>query len=172
MISKEQKKEIIEGLTDKLSRQKTVVLFDYTGLKVGKFQELRGQFREQGIECQAGKKTLIDLAFKKAGLDSLKAKDLTGQVALVFGYDDEVLPAKILYNFSKGNKEIKILSGFVQGEYLEQEAMLNLAQLPSRQELLSRVINSILSPISKITCIFNGNLIKLINIFKNLKLEG
>ena len=78
----------------------------------------------------------------------------------------------ILYDFSKGNKEIKILSGFVQGEYLEQAAIENLAKLPSRQELLGKVIGSILSPISNLTNIFNGNLIKLINILKNLKLEA
>ncbi len=172
MITKEQKKEIIKDLIDKLSRQKAVVFFDYTGLGVNKFQELRNKLREREIECQAYKKTLINLSLEKAGFKGLKTNDLPGQVALVFGYNDEILPAKILYDFSKGNKEIKILSGFVQGEYLEQAAIENLAKLPSRQELLGKVIGSILSPISNLTNIFNGNLIKLINILKNLKLEA
>ncbi|MFH1780423.1 MAG: 50S ribosomal protein L10 [Candidatus Nealsonbacteria bacterium] len=172
MITKDKKKQIINDLTDKLSRQKAVVFFDYTGLKVNKFQELRSQFRKQGIECQAGRKTLIDLSLKKAGLSGLKVKGLAGQIALVFGYEDEVLPAKILYDFSKENEQVKILSGFVQGEYLENEAIMNLAQLPSRLELLGKVVGSILSPISNIINVFNGNLIKLINILKNLKLEA
>jgi len=172
MITKKQKKEIINNLIDKLSRQKAVVFFDYTGLGVNKFQELRNKLREQKIECQAYKKTLINLSLEKAGFKGLKTNDLPGQVALVFGYNDEILPAKILYNFSKENKKIKILSGFVQGEYLKQAAIENLAKLPSRQELLGKVIGSILSPISNLTNIFNGNLIKLINILKNLKLEA
>ena len=172
MITKEQKKELVTDLTDKLSRQKSVIFFDYTGLKVNKFQELRKKLREQKIDCQVSRKTLIDLSLKKSGLDSLDATTLGGQIALVFGYKDEVLPAKILYDFSKENEEIKILSGFVQGEYLENEAIISLAKLPSRQELLSKMIRSILSPVSNLTNVLNGNLIKLINIFKNLKLEA
>jgi len=172
MITKEQKKEITSGLIDKLSRQKAVVFFNYTGLKVNDFQELRNKLREQEIECQAYKKTLIDLALEEAGFKGLKVKDLPGQIALVFGYKDEVLPAKILYDFSKDNEEVKILSGFIQGEYLEQAAIENLAKLPSRQELLRKAIGSILSPISNLTNVFNGNLLKLINLLKNLKLEA
>lgn len=172
MVSKEQKKEITKDLIDKLSRQKAVIFFDYTGLKVNKFQELRGKLREHEIECQAYKKTLTALSLEKAGFKGLKKSDLPGQVALIFGYNDEILPAKILHNFSKENKEIKILSGFVNGEYLDYSAIESLAKLPSRQELLSRVINSILSPVSNLANVFNGNLIKLINILKNLKLEA
>jgi len=172
MITKKQKKEIINNLNDKLSRQKAVVFFDYTGLKVNDFQKLRSKLREQEIECQAYKKTLINLSLKEAGFKELEVNNLPGQIALVFGYKDEVLPAKILYDFSKENKEVKILSGFVQGEYLEQTAIESLAKLPSRQELLGRAVSSILSPISNLTNIFNGNLLKLINLLKNLKLEA
>ena len=172
MITKEQKKEITTSLIDKLSRQKAVVFFDYTGLKVNDFQELRSKLREQEIECQAYKKTLVDLSLEKANLKGLKVKNLPGQIALVFGYNDEVLPAKILYDFSKENEEVKILSGFVQGEYLDQIAIESLARLPSRQELLSKAISSMMSPISNLTNVFNGNLLKLINLLKNLKLEA
>jgi len=92
---------------------------------------------------------LVDLSLEKANLKGLKVKNLPGQIALVFGYNDEVLPAKILYDFSKENEEVKILSGFVQGEYLEQTAIESLAKLPSRQELLSKAISSMMSPIYK-----------------------
>ena len=155
MITKEQKKEITTSLINKLSRQKAVVFFNYTGLKVNDFQELRSKLREQEIECQAYKKTLVDLSLEKADLKGLKVKNLPGQIALVFGYNDEVLPAKILYDFSKENEEVKILSGFVQGEYLEQTAIESLAKLPSRQELLSKAISSMMSPISNLTNVFN-----------------
>lgn len=172
MISKEHKKEITKDLVDKLSRQKSVIFFDYTGLKVNKFQELRVQLKEQEIECQAYKKTLIALSLEKAGFKGVKTEDLPGQVALIFGYDDEVLPSKVLYDFSKKNEEVKILSGFVQGEYLDNPSVLSLAKLPSRQELLGKVVGSILAPVSNFTYVLNGNLIKLINVLKNLKLEA
>ena len=113
------KREIIRDLTDKLSRQKSVVFFDYTGLKVSQFQDLRSQLRDQGIDCQAAKKSLIDLSLEKANLKDSKIRDLPGQLALALGYEDEVLPAKVLYDYSKKNEDLKILTGFVNGEYLE-----------------------------------------------------
>lgn len=172
MITRKQKKQIIDGLVDKLSRQKTVVFFDYTGLKVNQFQELRSQLREQGIDCQASKKTLIGLALEKAGLKDVKVRDLPGQVASVFGYEDEVLPARILYKFSKTNEELKMLAGLIQGDYLDGDAIISLAKLPTKQELLAKVIGSISSPLYGLTNVLRGNLTKLVFVLKNLKLEA
>jgi len=169
MISKGKKIEITKDLSDKLSRQKTVVFFDYTGLKVSQFQELRGQLREQDIDCQAVKKSLIDLSLEKAKLKDGKIKDLPGQLALVLGYEDEVLPAKILYDFSKKNEDLKILTGFVNGQYLEAEAILNLAKLPSKQELLAKLVGSVGSPISGLVNALEGNLRKLFFVLKNIE---
>jgi len=171
MITKKQKQEIIKDLADKLSRQKAVIFSDYTGLKVNQVQELRQQLREKEIDYQVAKKNLIDLALKQAGFKKIKAKELTGQLALVFGYKDEVLPANILYNFSKENESLKILAGLINGEYLEKEGIISLAKLPSRQELLAKLVGSISAPLSGLTSTLQGNLIKLVNLFKNLKLE-
>ncbi len=171
MISKEKKQEIIKDLADKLIRQKAVIFFDHTGLRVSQVQNLRGQLREKGIDYRVAKKTLIDLALKKAGFAQIKIKELPGQIALIFGYEEEILPAKILYNFSRENKSLEILAGLVNEEYLEKEAIVSLAKLPSRQELLARLIGNISSPISGLANVLQGNLIKLINLFKNLKLE-
>lgn len=172
MINKNQKKEIIKDLTDRLTRQKASVFFNYTGLKVNQFQELRSKLREQGIDCRVAKKTLVDLSLKGAGLKDVKVKDLPGQVALVFGYEDEVLPAKIVYDFSKTNSDLEILSGFVQGKYLEKEEMMNLAKLPSKQELLAKLVYSIASPMSGLVNVLQGNLRKLVFVLKNIKSEA
>lgn len=167
MISREKKKEIINDLADKLSHQKAVVFFDYTGLTVNQFQELRSQLREKGVDCQAVKKTLVDLALKKVNFKNIKAKELSGQLALVFGYQDEILPAKVLYNFSKENNSLKILAGLVNGEYLEDKMIINLAKLPSKQELLAKLVNSISAPISGLINVLQGNLRKLTFILKS-----
>ncbi|MBU2579899.1 50S ribosomal protein L10 [Patescibacteria group bacterium] len=172
MITKEKKKEIVDGLTDKLSRQTAVVFFDYTGLKVNQVQKLREKLRGEEIDCQASKKTLIDLALGKAGLSGVKIKDLPGQVAMVLGYKDEVAPAKILYDFSKGNENLKILSGFVQGEYLGNDAILSLAKLPSKQELLGKLVGSIASPLSGMVNVLQGNLRGLICVLKHKGLKA
>ena len=172
MITKEQKKEIIKDLTDKFSRQKAVIFSDYTGLKVNQFQELRSKLREQGIDCRVVKKTLIDLSLKKAGFDGLKAGELPGQTVLVFGYEDEILPAKILYDFSKENENLKILSGLVQGDYLESKEVISLAKLPSKQELLGKLVGSLLSPLSGLINVLQGNTRKLFFILKDMKSEA
>ncbi len=172
MINKEQKKEIVKNLVDKFSRQKTIVFFDYTGLKVNQFQKLRAQLNEQDIDCQVSKKSLIDLALEKSGFKDMAIKDLSGQIALVIGYNDEILPAKILYDFSKENEDLKIMTGLVQKEYLEKESIINLAKLPSKQELLANLVGNISAPISGLVNIFKGNLEKLVFILKNIKLEA
>lgn len=170
MLTKEKKKEIISDLADKLSRQKAVVFFDFTGLKVNDSQKLRDKLREQGIDCQVSRKTLIDLALEKAGFGKIKTKDIPGQPALAFGYQDEVLPAKIIYDFSKGNKNVRVLSGLVNGEYLANEAIISLAQLPSKQELLAKLVGAVSSPLVGLENVLSGNLRKLIYLLKNCKI--
>lgn len=170
MITKAKKKEIVRELADRLSRQKTAVFFDYTGLKVNQFQKLRDKLREQGIDCQVSKKTLIDLALAEAGIKDVKAKGMEGQIGLILGYQDEVAPAKALYDFSKENENLKILSGLVNGEYLGNEAILNLAQLPSKQELLAKLVGGVSSPLYGFNNALRYNLQKLIFILKSYKI--
>lgn len=173
MITKKQKKEIVKDLSDKLSRQKAVVFSDYTGLGVNQIQELRKELRDNNIDYQVAKKSLIDLALKEAKLEkNVKAKDLTGQVAITIGYDDEVAPAKILYDFSRKNENLKILAGLVQGEFMDDEAVVKLAKLPSKPELLAKVVGGVAAPMSGLLNACQNNLIKLVFILKGLKQEA
>lgn len=169
MISKEKKQAIIKELTDKLTRQKIVIFSDYTGLKVSQIDELRRKLREKGIDYLVAKKTLIDLALQRVGLDKIKVKELPGQIGLVIGYQDEALPAKILHNFAKENESLKMLAGLVRGEYLANQSLVDLAQLPSREELLIGLVSSLAAPLSGLLNTLRGNLRKLIFILKNVK---
>lgn len=169
MITKDKKKEIIKDLVERLSRQKAIVFFDYAGLKVDQFQELRNKLREENIDCQVIKKTLIDLALEKAGLKVNQVKELPGQIALVLGYEDEVAPAKILYQFSRNNEEVKIIAGIIEGDYLENEAIISLARLPSKQELLGRLVGSISGPTYGLVNALKSNLRKLVFVLSNMK---
>lgn len=167
MITKDQKKEIIGELKEKFSRQKAIVFSDYTGLTVNEAQELREKLREQGIDYKVAKKTLIDLALKEAGLD-MSTKDLSGQLSVAMGYEDEVMPAKILYEFSKSNENLKILAGLVSGEQMDSDKVIQLAKLPSKPELLGKVVGSISSPMSGLLNALHGNMRKLVYILKGI----
>jgi len=169
MITKDKKKEILKDLVDRLSRQKTIVFFDYTGLKVDQFQKLRTKLREESVDCYVVKKTLIDLALEKAGLKINKVKKIPGQIALVLGYQDEVTPARVLYQFAKENKDVKIIAGVVHGDYLENEAVISLAKLPSKQELLGKLVGTIARPTYGLVNALKGNLRKLVFVLSNMK---
>ena len=162
MINKAKKQKIIKDLTDKLSRQQAVIFSDYTGLKVNQIQQLRNELKEKEMDYQVARKTLVDLALEKSGFKNIKIKELPGQIALVFGYGDEILPAKILYNFSKENESFKIIAGLIKGELLEGEAVVNLAKLPSRLELLGQLVNLIASPINGLIGSLEGNINKFV----------
>lgn len=171
MVPKDKKEQIIQDLIDKFSRQKAVIFTDYTGLKVHQLVVLRKKLRAEGIDYQVAKKTLIDLALEKSGLKKIKTKDLPGQIGLVFGYGDEIQPAKIVYQFSQTNEAMKILSGLVKGEYLENQAIKALAKLPSREELLAQLIGAISAPLTGLVNSLEYNLRGLIYVLKNLKPE-
>lgn len=167
MISKDKKKEIIKDLTDKLKKQKSVVFSDYTGLSVNQAQELRAKLREEGIDYVVAKKTLIDLALKEAGFKDISVKDLKGQISVTCGYEDEVLPAKTLYDFAKGNQSLKILSGIVSGQHMSEDQVIELAQLPTKQELLAKLVGSLAAPMSGMLNALESNIKSLIYILKN-----
>lgn len=172
MISKEKKQSILKDLADKLSRQQIVIFSDYSGLKVNQLGELRRQLKENGVDYQVAKKTLIDLALAKAGLNKVKAKELSGQIGLAFGYQDEVLPAKILYNFAQNNESLEMLAGLSDGQCLDSQALIKLAKLPSREELTAQFVGGLAAPLTGLINVLQGNLRKLTIIFKNLKPEA
>ena len=169
MLTKIQKQNLVKDLAERLSKMKSAVFADYSGLSVAKMTELRRELKKQGVEIKVAKKTLIDLAFKKAGIKKVEAKKLMGQIVLVLGYQDEVAPAKILYNFGKGEEHLKILGGILNNDFIESQAIIDLAKLPSRQELLTKLVGSIAAPLSGMINVLQGNLRNLIYVLAQIK---
>lgn len=168
MLTREQKERIIEDLTDRIKRQKVLVFTDFRGLKVGETRDLRKKLREAGMEYKVAKKTLIKLALEKAKkvVDILQFKS---SVALVFGYNDPILPAKIISGFSKEHNKLKILGGLMDDKSLTTEEIKELAKIPSREELLAKLVWSIKSPVSGFVNVLRGNLRNLIGVLTAIK---
>jgi len=169
MINKKKKQQILQDLVEKLKRQKVVIFTDYTGLKVKQLEELRKTLREKQAEYQVIKKTLIDLGLKKSGLDKISVKELTGQIGLIFGYQDEVEPAKIAYQFGSENESFRILKGLLEGEVIEAEELEKLSKLPSREVLLARLVGQLNAPISNLVYQLRGNLVCFLNELRQIK---
>lgn len=161
--TKVQKKQIIEDLKQNLTNQKAIVFVDFQGLNAKTLSELRNKLKESDCFLKVVKKTLLGLAFESLGDSSLKeeAKNMQGELALVFGFKDEIMPAKIIYRFSLENENLKILGGLVKNEeykFLTVQEVIDLALLPSREEVFARLIGTLNAPITDFVSALKGNL--------------
>lgn len=142
----EQKKLVVAEIADKLQRSKTTVVADYRGLTVKQTNELRKQLREEGVEFQVLKNTLTRRATEQVGLGELN-EHLVGPSVVAFSYDDVVAPARILHKFAKDNKALEIKGGVVEGKVVSLDEIKALADLPSREGLLSMLLSVLQAPV-------------------------
>ena len=167
--TKEEKQKALDKLKENLEKQKALVLVDYSGLKADDIFDFRERLKESDCSLIVAKKTLVKLAFKEKKIE-IEDKSLEGQLALVFGFKDEVLPAKISYNFSQENENLKILGGFVENRFKTVDEINVLAKIPSKEELYARVVGSISAPISNFVRVLQGNIKGLVYILANAKI--
>jgi large subunit ribosomal protein L10 len=165
--NKDQKKEILDDLNDKISRSKSVVFASFDALGVKDNEELRKNLRQENGEYFVSKKTLLDLAFKNNNISDVNVSSLPGKVAAIFAYDDEVSPAKVVFNFKK-DKEGKIVfvGGVLDGKFVGAEDVESLAQLPGKQELYAKMVGSLNAPVSGFVNVLSGNIRGLVNVLK------
>lgn len=143
----ENKKVKVEEIREKFSNAKSAILVDYRGLTVDEATELRSKFREAGVEYKVYKNNLMKLAIKESSFEGLTA-DLSGPSAVAFGYEDPVTPAKIVKDFAKEHKNLELKAGVVEGEYYDNIKIIEIADIPSREVLLSRLVGSFQAPVS------------------------
>ena len=138
-LNKTQKQSIISDLKEKVDKQKAIVFATITGLKVKDLSALRKLMRSRDCELKVAKKTLISKVFQGKKIE-FDAKKLEGEVALGFGYKDEVQPFKTLYDFAKDHENLKILGGIMGTEILEKGKAIEFGQMPTREELMVRLM--------------------------------
>ncbi|MBZ1345413.1 MAG: 50S ribosomal protein L10 [Candidatus Nealsonbacteria bacterium] len=169
-LTKTQKQKIIADLKDKIARQKAMIFVNFSGLKVKDILSLRKKIKETGNELKVAKKTLLDLSFKNKGLEKIiDVKKLKGEIALIFGYQNEIIPAKISWQFSQENPNLKILGGLIENKFWNSEEVFALAQLPTREELLTKLLGSISAPLSNFVNVLFGNLRNFVYILSQIK---
>ncbi len=168
--TKNEKKEILKNLENKISQSKSIVFAGFNALGVKENQELREKLREENSEYLVAKKTLIKLAFEKQGIKNFNIDILTGKVAAVFAYDDEIAPAKIIEKFRKEREnKIYFLGALLEGEMINQEKVITLAKLPSREELYAKIVGSIKAPVSGFVNVLAANLRNLVYVLKAIE---
>lgn len=166
--SRAQKEEIVTELAEKLSRIKSAVFTSVSGYTMEDADALRQKGREQGIELAVAKKTLLLRALERSGFTI--AKDgLDGSILTVLGYQDEVSAAKLIATFAKDREGIQLVGGILEGRVVGADAVKQLASLPSKQELLAKVVGSINAPVSGFVNVLAGNLRNVVYVLNAIK---
>jgi len=167
--SKQQKQTTVESLVKGLKEAKAVVFANFQGLTVAASEELRRQARKENIQVLAAKKTLVKRAFNEMGLAGADPKMFKGGIATFMSPSDEVAAARIVHTFAKKNEVVTIFGGILEGKFIDGAMVKSLAALPTKQELLSKLVGSLNAPISGFVNVCAGTMRGLLNVLNAYK---
>ncbi|MCM1181744.1 MAG: 50S ribosomal protein L10 [Roseburia sp.] len=154
MAKVELKQPIIAEISANIKDAASIVVVDYRGITVAQDTVLRKQFREAGIIYKVYKNTMMTRAFKGTDFEGL-TESFEGTNAIAISKEDATAPARILNNFAKECPALEMKAGFVDGVLYDAKGMKEIASIPSREELLSKFLGSIQSPITNIARVLN-----------------
>ena len=154
MAKVELKQPIVAEISEAIKDAQSVVLVDYRGLTVEQDTNLRKQLREAGVTYKVYKNTMMNFAFKGTDFEGL-APYLEGPSAVAISTTDATAPARILAKFAKDAKALEIKAGVVEGLVYDAAGMQTIAQIPSREELISKLLGSLQSPITNFARVMN-----------------
>jgi large subunit ribosomal protein L10 len=170
-ISRSAKEQSVATLSEELGRLKLAVMTDYRGLTVSESEELRGILREAGITYRVAKNTLLRLAAANTDtLSDIDPKTFSGPMALAMGFDDEVAPARLIFQYAKKHKTLEIVGAITgDGTVLTPAEVKALATLPTREQLLAQVVGTIAAPLTGFVGVMSGNVRSIINVLNALQ---
>lgn len=152
MLLKSKKEEMVKELEGIVNKSESLVFVNFHGLKVADETVLRNDLRKEGINYKVFRKTLLSRVLK--GKDYGEIPELAGEVAIAYSEKDQIAPAREIYNFQKAHKGkgvlLNILGGIFEGKFLDGVKMTELAMIPSREVLLSRLAFLLKSPMQRL----------------------
>lgn len=149
------KQKIVEEIKAKIQKAKSIVFVDYRGLTVAEDTELRSEFRKAGADYKIYKNRFVLRALNECGF-SLDDNLFQGTLAVAFGYDDEVTPAKLLKNVIEKSKKMEIKFGVLNGAKIESAEVVALADLPSKEVLIAKLLSVLNGPASGLVTVLNA----------------
>jgi len=164
----DQKKKITEDLKEKFSRSKVVIVTDYQGMNVTTINALRRQLRDAEIDYRVVKNSLLVRASQDTDVATI-SEFFKGPSAVAISYDDPVTPAKVLTEFAKENKNLKIKVGVMDAKLLDIEDIKSLSSLPSREVLLSQVLSAMNGVPTAFVRVLSGTIGQFLNVLTAIK---
>ena len=151
------KQQIVKELSQKIKDAKAMVFVDYRGLTVEQDTEMRAALRKAGVEYRVVKNTLTRFAAKENGLEELTPY-LNGPTSVALSSTDPVAPAKVMAEYAKKYEALELKVGVVEGKIIDVKGINALAELPSREVLIAKVLGGFNAPISGLVNVLNGNI--------------
>ena len=167
--SKQQKQQTVTDLGEGLKQAKAVVFANFQGLTVAETEELRRNCRAENVEVLAAKKTLVKRVLDDMGMSDVSPKIFKGGIATFMAKTDEVSAARIVNTFAKKHELVSIFGGILEGKFIDAAMVKSLASLPSKQELLGKLVGSLNSPIAGFATVCAGTLRSLMNVLNAYK---
>jgi len=168
-ITRQDKEKIVQNLSDKFSRAKSIVFLGFKGLTVKEDGELRSKLRSEDIDYKVARKTLIKRGLKEVNIEGVEDLELEGPVGTAVSYDDEVAPARLANEYAKTNKKLKLLGGYVSNKYLDAAEIKALSLLPGKDQLRAQLVGTINAPVSGFVNVLAGNIRGLVNVLKAIE---
>lgn len=150
-----QKVQVVEEITELLKRSQLTILANYRGLNVQQIQAFRRDLRESGGQFRVVKNTLTGIAADNAGLEEIRPF-LEGPTAIVTSGEDLVGPAKATQGFARSTRILEIKAGVLEGSVIPASEVERLASLPSREELLGKVVGGLNAPLAGLVGVLSG----------------
>jgi large subunit ribosomal protein L10 len=143
---------------------------DYRGLTVREIEELREVLRGEGITYRVTKNTLLRLATShNSNLAAIDPATFSGPMALAMGFDDEIAPARVIFQYAKAHDALEIVGAITgDGSVLDAAQVKALATLPTKEQLLAQVVGTIAAPLSGFVGVMSGNVRSIINLLNAL----
>lgn len=167
-MKKENKQKIVSEIKKDFDDSTVAVVIDYSGMKVKDFTYLKRKLRGEGAQLKVLKNTLINRAIAKGGFDPLRVS-LNGPTAVMLGFEDPLLPIKVLSKFIKENEKPKIKGGVFEGKAATAEEIIAISKLPGKKELIAKAVGGIKSPLTGLVFTISGILRKLVYAFSAIK---
>ena len=159
----------VELLTDKFKNSSAMYFTKYTGMDVDQSTKLRIEFTDNNIDFHISKNTLSRLAAKNAGFDKIFDEILSGQIGIAYASDNPAAPAKVIKNFSKDNDCLEVVGLYFDGELYDPSKYKELADLPSKEELLTKLVYGLNSPMTKVAFSLKAVMSKLAGTLSSLQ---
>lgn len=167
--TRKEKEEIVAGIADDFRTMKSAAFSSISGFTMNQANELRDKARESGAKVFIAKKTLLSLAAKEANVEGLDPANFEGSILTAVSFDDEVTAAKLLKELSKENEDIALVGGVLEGAGIDADAVMQLASLPTKEQLYAQLVGSINAPVSGFVNALAGNMRGLVTVLGAIK---